>query len=314
MILFSDLHLRPESEDVCFAVLDEVQRHAEKEPDKRIVCLGDVWHVRYAVPVRLLNRLDRLFHAWKRSGITIDILPGNHDQVDVAGESALEIFGGTAIVHSEPDFDGQHTWLPYRKDPQTLADWIAAHPESKGSLAFLHHGVVGAWTNEGTHAGLADGIAPEALGGFRTVFCGHWHRHQQVANAVFVGSQWQTRADEAGEQKGCIRVGPDGSWRFLPMKIGKRFHRAASPSDAAEIQAGDVVRVPAGTSQATVAAFQALGVEVFAEAAVGPAAPPRLGTGAPLRVQAERYVALQQIPEGLDAAELMAVFDDVVGG
>jgi DNA repair exonuclease SbcCD nuclease subunit len=323
VIYISDLHLRPESEDVVFSVLEQAAAMAVKTGHS-IGVLGDVWHVRYAIPVYLLNRMRRFL---KESGAAWYILPGNHDQIDIAGNHALEVFSDlpNVKVFHEPTWHlGTGCWLPYRKRPQDLVDWIQANPNPRPDVgpdvAHLHHGIVGAHMNNGAVAGELDGLRPDQLP-FSRVYCGHWHRHQEIAQCVYVGSQWQTRADEAGQVKGVVvselvfpsKTGP--SFRFVPLDVGRRHHRieAFTAQEIQAVRAGDTVRVPPGTSPKMVDALVKLGAEVFAEAA-GPAQTgPRLGVdaAAPLRVQAEKYLATQAIPETLTASELMAVYDEV---
>jgi hypothetical protein len=323
MLYFSDLHMRPESEDTCFAVL-EAMLAAEAQTGHAVGFLGDFWHVRYSVPVYLLNRVRETLKRFRN----LYILPGNHDQYDVAGRHALEVFQDlpNVRVFSEPTWD-VHTgcWLPYRKHPEELARWVANNPRPEGcpDVAHLHHGIVGASMNNHAVAGEADGLHPEALP-FARVYCGHWHRHQTIAQCVYVGSQWQTRSDESGQVKGMVMSDTAGSaatstrFQFIPVNLGPAFHRveAFTAQEIAGIHAGDTVRVPSGTSAKMVKALTDLGAEVFMEPAAPAQVGPRLGVapGAPLRTQAEKYVGTQTLPEGFTAADLMAVFDEVANG
>jgi hypothetical protein len=327
MIIFSDLHMRPESEDITFAVLEYLIQ-AEATTGHAVACLGDFLHVRYQIPVYLLNRIRNTLKRFKQ----FFLLPGNHDQIDISGQHALEVFQDlpNVTVFTEPTWHPTTgCWLPYRKHVQDITSWIAANPRPAGfpDVAYLHHGIVGAAMNNGMVAGDMDGVPPSALP-FQRVYCGHWHRHQVVNQCVYAGSPWQTRADEAGQVKGVLIAGNVGGippqplsgieWAFLAVDVGKRFHKVTgfTPAEIGAIRVGDTVKVPAGTSPKMVAALVALGAEVFAEAAAPTQTGPRLGvsSNAPLRVQAEKYVGTQAIPEGLDIAALMAIYDEVANG
>lgn len=328
MIYFSDLHLKPESEAVCRSVLDAVLSIAlDKQQD--IALLGDVWHVRYSVPIHLLSMLRQTLHLWVGMGVKVYILPGNHDQIDVAGRHALEVFEdipGVRVFHS-PTFDPDTgVWLPYRKDPRVLAEWAmnwATNSRKDGVVAHLHHGIVGAWMNSGVRAGPLDGLEPGQLAMFPRVYCGHWHRHQVVGQCVYVGSPWQTKADEAGQQKGVVFAKPANGYltspdyAFLPFDVGRRHHAVTTFSEA-EVRAmrpGDAVRVPSGTAEATVSALRAMGVEVFV-APEHQQQVQRLQTapGSTLRDMAQQYLLKQTLPGDLTPEELMAVYDEIAGG
>lgn len=332
MIYFSDLHLRPESEDVCFRVLEEVWALSRGLRDRHVACLGDFFHTRYAVPVYLLNRVWRMFRQWTQDdGIKLYLLPGNHDQIDLAGQSAMEVFGDLpgVQVFTEPTWDpGTGTWLPYRKDPAVLLGWLRETPEAMSApVIHMHHGIAGAWMNSGQQATMQDGVRPEDLPVGARVYCGHWHRHQVVQQCVYAGSPWQTRADEAGQRKGVLWTDPQQNggnitgplWRFLPLAAGPSFHRftAFSREEVAAVRPGDVVRIGPEMAERDVAglvkALQELGAEVQVERAPRSTAAPRLAADMPLRQQAERYAAAVERPDGLALPDLMALWDEVAG-
>lgn len=329
MIYFSDLHLRPESEDVCFRVLDEVWALSRGLKDRYVACLGDFFHTRYAVPVYLLNRVWRTFRQWTQDdGIRLYLLPGNHDQIDLAGQHALEVLGDLpgVQVFTEPTHDpNTGVWLPYRKDPAVLLAWLKTAPAAQ--VVHMHHGIAGAWMNSGQQATMADGVRPEDLPPGVRVYCGHWHRHQVVQQCVYAGSPWQTRADEAGQRKGVLWTDPQQNggnitgpaWRFLPMSAGPSFHRftAFSPEEVASVRPGDVVRIGPEVKERDVAglvqALRDLGADVQVERAPRGSAAPRLSADAPLRQQAERYAAAVEHPDGMALPDLMALWDEVAG-
>jgi hypothetical protein len=327
LILFSDLHLQPSSESVCRSVLDAVHALAIDRRDMTIGFGGDWWNVRYALPVSLLNTVRSVIHLWTRTGIRVHVLPGNHDQYEVeSGRHALEFLEDIpgVTVWTKPGHDPETgTWLPYRRDPRQLLQWLQENPPLPQAppVAHLHHGIVGARMNSGKVAEPTDGLSPAALP-FTTVYCGHWHQHQVVQNCVYVGSQWQTKSDEAGQQKGIIHAIPDPrrgwrtgpEWQFIPLDLGKKYHRVEefSPAELARMRAGDVVRVPSGTQQKTVDALRALGLDVFSEAAPVKEAEARLGNAGSLRQLAEKYLTTQKLPDGLDATALMRAYDEVV--
>ena len=209
MIIFSDLHLRERSEFVCFEILDEIEMLAQSDPDGRVVCCGDFWHIRYQLSVRLLNRVAQMLQRWSEKEILLDIVPGNHDQVDVNGRNALEVFEGFAgvCVWSEPGVEdsGDFGYVPYRKDPQQQKAELDAVVEAvnDGAIICGHGGVHGAVMNNG-RKNADDGLERDEVsslpGGIRLVL-GHYHKPQVGPYYQYVGSPYQTNYGEAGNEE-----------------------------------------------------------------------------------------------------------------
>ena len=81
-VIFSDLHVKSGSIEVCEEVLDRVHQAALAR-NAGIVFLGDFWHVRGSLSVDLLNRVLKALRKWTQPVIMI---PGNHDQVTLGGK------------------------------------------------------------------------------------------------------------------------------------------------------------------------------------------------------------------------------------
>jgi len=76
-IVFSDLHVKDSSIDICEEILLKVNEEAQSH-NAGIIFLGDFWHVRGSLSVDLLNRVLKVLRTWTQPVIMI---PGNHDQV-----------------------------------------------------------------------------------------------------------------------------------------------------------------------------------------------------------------------------------------
>jgi DNA repair exonuclease SbcCD nuclease subunit len=228
MIVFADLHLREQSEQTCFRVLEAVERMA-LEDDKRIVFCGDWWHLRYQVNVRLLNRVAELMRRWADLGLELDLVPGNHDQVDVAGRNALEVFeGDNCAVHTDPGIsaDGQFGFVPYRKDLVEQFDALVAvaGEVDPGGIIFAHLPVRGSAMNNGHKC--EDGIQISSHGGItQWLVLGHYHKRQSGQGWSYVGSPYQTSFGEAGNVCGVFRIDPvlmRSEW--TPLDVGAPTH------------------------------------------------------------------------------------------
>ena len=238
MIVFSDLHLREQSEDVCFRVLDRIAA-AARDSDHHVVCCGDFWNIRYQVNVRLLNRVHAVLEAWGSEGIAVDFLPGNHDQVDVSGRNALEVFEAHEYVTVwtdpgtyEVELPGGELvtlgFVPYRKDIDVQRADLTSVLAHKPTVVFGHFGIHGAIMNSGqVDQGGLHLPASDAL-----VVLGHYHKHYQHVETrgrrergwVYVGSPYQVDFGEVGNVCGFLTVDPAGRFAFDAFDVSAPRH------------------------------------------------------------------------------------------
>ena len=250
MIIFSDLHLREETAETVFGeVLPGIYEAAKQHLDKEIVCLGDVFHVRFKVDGRLQNALKDEFKRWVDAGLSLRILPGNHDQYNVDGRNVLEVFDeiNHVEVYSSPREDSDGFWIPYRKNIDEVKQAVQyANTNWQGKkVLFMHHGVRGAWMNDGYQN--KDGIELETFGGWHTILCGHYHKRQTVGlNLHYLGSPYQTKADEARQPKG-YSLWDGEKLTFVETHWGSKYHIIEigedQTLDLSQVQPRDEVRV-----------------------------------------------------------------------
>jgi len=255
MIVTADIHLKAETEAIVFdEVLPGLVQEARRLSLSCVAVLGDVYHVRYQVSVALQNRL---YHFLRQSPVCWILMPGNHDQINPAGEHALEVFGelDNVEVISQPGWKESGLWIPYRKDPGEIAKALRL-PKATGyraavpSVAWMHHGVRGALMND--HIRDQEGIPLEEFGGFEHVYCGHYHKPQTVGNVTYIGSPYQTRADEADQQKYIGVWDPVQGMHTIPVSWGRKYHRLEVTTDSPLVlpdyaKPGDEIRVRAGS-------------------------------------------------------------------
>jgi DNA repair exonuclease SbcCD nuclease subunit len=321
LLLFSDLHLRPESQETCFQILDDVLITATHLGVGAIGFLGDFFHLRYQVPVHLVNWVALWVERVKKAGKELILLPGNHDMINDQGENALQVFTEWgACVYSEPTIDKWGAWLPYRRDPSVVREQLTVLAKSSVVRLFAHIPVQGARMNNLLLS--QDGVLPVDLGGFKRVYLGHFHGRQYfLGGAVrYVGSPWQTRADEAGQQKGYELLVGDEDPKFIPRIFGPRYHviqgetQEQCLASLAQLNPSsqDIIKVRAPTN--VLSSLSHLNGKVVGVATDEEVPKPRYGLelGSSLRSYAEAYAT----NKGLAVAslqDLMSAFDVLAG-
>jgi len=261
-VIFSDLHLREASEEVCFRVLAAIEALAIEHGSHVVFC-GDWWHLRYQVNVRILNRVADLMRRWEYNGISIDLLVGNHDQVDVKGGNALEVLeydgdpeSSTQLrVWTEPGYDQARGWgfVPYRKDPDEQLRALAEVAAKGVTTIFGHFAIKGALMNNGTKD--RDGL--ELPGGSYRLVLGHYHMAQTGPQGRYVGSPYQTSFGEAGNVCGCLLLDDKlGNLKFHQLDVGAPLHHIVEWDPATQPEPpenpgrpGDFVRLDIKASQ-----------------------------------------------------------------
>lgn len=329
LLIASDVHLDEDTADtVLRRVLPGLADAAVAHGVSDIALNGDIYELRYKVNVDLQNALrDWLIRVTGVTGRRVWFNPGNHDQVDLAGRNALEVFGDIPGVHvfTEPGANKWGFWVPYRRLGEDLRQAIpATPPPGCPPVLFLHHGLKGAWMNDNRRAD--EGVDPESMPAWRYVICGHYHKRQEIARthgrAWYVGSPYQVSWHEAGQDKGYALWDPAaGELRYFNTDWGPRHHRVeAGPAgvDLSAVRPGDEVRVTAaagvdlgGLSRALEATGAAFAVAPAAQ--VSQVDRMRVDATAGLRAYAMAYVD-HAAPEGLDKDRLKAMFDSLAGG
>lgn len=325
MILLADVHLREDSEaTVLDQVLPAVGQAALSE-SKELVILGDLLTFRYKIDARLQNRLIDTLKSLVAWGIHIRIIPGNHDQYEVGGRNALEPLGEIPgiDVYTQPTIDGDGFWLPYRKRPDDISRALEyldpVQNSSVPPILFTHLGINGALMND--HIRDTDGLPLGVFQKYRAVFLGHYHKRQSIGNSGtichYVGSPYQTKADESGQEKGYAILS-SGSFQYVTTDWGRRYHRFTTSGalDLSQVRPGDDVRVTA-TSEADVAAIveqlRKSGIENHVVTPEVEVCGSRLEVpeNAGVRAYAHAYVEAQDTP--LDKGRLIQTFEELVG-
>lgn len=333
MLLISDLHLREDSADVVFNdVLPGIAQATYEHQDFDVALLGDIFHIRYRVSVRLLNALRDAFHEWanrrvEKERVVTLIIPGNHDQINVEGRNALETLGSMLRVRvfTEPTWNAYGLWFPYRKPElvhSKLVEMCSQVNQERivsgqyQNTLFIHHGISGAWMNDGYQG--KGGLDPQMVSSFSAVLCGHYHKHQRVNDRItYIGSPYQIDAGESGQEKGyCTWNGQ--TLTHVPMNWGPRYHRITlqpgEKLDTSNIDARDDVRVDVANTKDAEKVGQMLAELGVAQHTVTPRVETIEARLSPANEGLESYArayAETIAPEDLDQKKLLDVFGEV---
>lgn len=318
MIVTADLHLKAASEDTVFdEVLPGLAAATREDRDRTLAILGDVYHERNHVAVRLQNRLYQWLGSMTAEGHRVILLPGNHDQINDQGDHALLVFGeidGVDVI-STPRIDDLGVWIPYRRDPAVVLESLGL-AQGRVVIAWMHHGIEGARMNQ--QVADTEGIRSTQLGAIEHAYLGHYHTPQDVGRATYIGSPYQTRADERGQQKRYGVFTPStAAMEFVDVDWGPKYHRITVGSeglgDIPAVDSRDEVQVEVtGVDPEEVGRqLREAGLENVRVTEVPEVSEARLevGEGAGVAEYADQYAA--QFGGDLDHERLMRVFREI---
>jgi len=333
MLVFSDVHLNEDSADVVLGkILPGIRDAALKMRIKDLAMLGDLWHVRYRVDVRIQNALRDELKQWEEADLNLRILPGNHDQVDRAGRNALEVFDDLrkVKVYTEPTVDGDGLWVPYRKRVEDVAVILEQRAGQSMNLegkrvCWAHAAIQGSMMND--CRADTDGLPRALFDQFDEVLLGHYHKRQTFGRTIdkasgprfwYVGSVRQVTLNEAGQDKG-FAVWNGEELQYFTTEWAPKLYRfeieKGQKLDLSGIKAGDDVRVIAGPGvdiEKLGMMLNQMGVQHTVTPVVE-ATSQRLSVAenASLAQYAEAYVD-RIAPDNLDKGLLMQAFQSIV--
>lgn len=245
--VFSDLHVRAENLRITMGVVASMRAEAQALGVREIGFLGDWWHRRGLLPVVVLNAIVDELDRWAQQGLTLIMIPGNHDQEDhVHGRNALEVFRShpACRLYDKPTLDQHGLWVPFRELDEVRRILKHFGPQPR----LLWHGpVLGSLMNDTCLS--ESGLRQEEFETYGLAVFGHHHKRQKVGkNAYYAGSPFETRADERNQAKGFAVL------RGLTLEYQNRVwgpqHRTVTGESAEHVEvalqgasSSDIVRV-----------------------------------------------------------------------
>jgi DNA repair exonuclease SbcCD nuclease subunit len=166
---------------------------------KNILHLGDYWDHRKYINFKALNHNRKVFlDVLKKDGITMDIIPGNHDVFHKSTNdlcSLKELMGfytSNVNIIMEPrvlDFDGCRIGMIPWINNENYADTMKFLANCKAPFIGGHFEFSGFEMNKG-HI-CTSGMSTEAFGRFEAVWSGHYHTKSTLGNISYLGAQME---------------------------------------------------------------------------------------------------------------------------
>jgi len=197
------------------------------------VQLGDIFHNRNYVDIKVMNVVDRIFGEISEI-IPTHLLIGNHDIYnkstnDINSTKILRSHSNITIYEetTELNINGikivMMPWVERKGDQVSLlkefspADFLFCHSDLNGCKMHL---------NSVAHKNF-DKIDIDEFTEYTTVVSGHIHIRQINKNFIFAGSAYQLDRNDLGNDKGVFLFETDGSYKFIPNTVSPTFKKVS---------------------------------------------------------------------------------------
>jgi hypothetical protein len=183
-------------------------------------------------------------------------------------------------------------------------------------VVWMHHGVQGAMMNSTIQD--TKGIEPGVFDNWK-VFCGHYHKRQSVGNVQYIGTPYQTRADETGPTGYAVVDNETFEIRFVNTRWGKQYYNLGladlNKLNFSEVKPGDEIRaiVPPGVDvKNVVERLNDRGIRCIATPQVT-VQEQRLNVGEGHGLYDYVLAYVDQFKGQLDKDRLLTTYQDIVG-
>lgn len=185
-IIFNDTHLKPENEIGVLESVNHLVRYAVKTGIDKLIFAGDLFDSRSFQRQSVLHTLDKALRTINEAGLTLYIIPGNHDKTLYNSEdSFLDIYRFYPGVKfyksiSKIQIDGiDITLLPFFSDDIL----VPLLKEAEGGDILISHFEMQGSTNLG-RVSAKDNITKKMLKKWKRVYLGHYHNHHEITKEI----------------------------------------------------------------------------------------------------------------------------------
>jgi DNA repair exonuclease SbcCD nuclease subunit len=221
--VFTDIHFGLKSNSIqhnmdCSEFVDWFIKKAKEENCETCFFLGDYNHHRASINIATLQYGLRALEKLNENFSQVYFIPGNHDlyyrdKRDIHSVEWAKHLPNVTIVndwHTEGDV--------------TIAPWLVGDDYKKlkkleGKYLFGHFELPHFYMNAMVEMPDHGEISAEQLGGFETVFSGHFHKRQCKNNIWYIGNAFpHNYADAGDDQRGMMTLewGEDPEFHSWP--------------------------------------------------------------------------------------------------
>jgi DNA repair exonuclease SbcCD nuclease subunit len=201
IILTSDWHIQKGVYvSIVLDFLDELWEFYKREKCEYIYILGDIFNKSSNIKNEAFIPLFLKLFKMREDGVKFVFLVGNHDIYNVSRDSLVETFlpmGEVIKKPTEKTVDGKDFFfLPYTKSEKDIPP--------TGDFMFTHIPIADFTFDNAFHATEKHAFKRDTFSGWKQVFTGHFHRHQEYKNICYMGSPFQLNLGERGQEKGFV--------------------------------------------------------------------------------------------------------------
>lgn len=254
--LVNDIHITPKTIPTVKDVFSQLETLCTENDVHWILIGGDVFTARSGQPLQCLIAWGDILTSLQRQGITVSVIPGNHDKTDQdSNESYLQIYGTWPNVHLHeqgeieiatdklafafvPFYKSNDRWKQeYDRAAERIEDCFREGDIDKNAKTILitHAAINGVRNNDGSE--VEDGEEPALFEDWTWVLVGHYHNYSRIgSNIVYTGSAYQGNYGETADHKGFTAIYSDGHIEALSANFPHYVKEVLSVNDREALQ------------------------------------------------------------------------------
>lgn len=228
-LLMTDTHLSKSNYELVKDIFQQAIDLCNQHEIKVIYHLGDFFTSRESQPLNVLIEAKEIFSMIASAGITMYIIPGNHDKVDLNSEisylHAVEKNASICLIDKEYNEicdEINIIFLPYFKEKESYLNHLDKISKmiikNKINILLTHISINGVQNNDGST--VENTITKDLFKKLNRVYVGHYHNKQDSGNIHYIGSAYQANFGE-DDIKGFQFLMNNGSVRMIVSKFPK---------------------------------------------------------------------------------------------
>lgn len=208
--------------NICVNFLEFLHKYYKENEFDLLIVLGDIFDRSANIKNESFVPLFMKLYEMHQDEIEMIFVLGNHDIYNVDNDSIVETFkplGKVIKEYEEIEKNGiSFGFLPYTKDENKVIKY------SDNILLFTHVPIADFSFDNAYHATEKHAFKKSLFEKAKWVFTGHFHRHQNWHNIVYVGSPFQQNKGEIGQKKGFVTYDTDTeNWNFVEYNDAPKY-------------------------------------------------------------------------------------------